>query len=45
MSADMQTAAGAVSTVSANIAEIASAVLQAGQAVTKTKDAARVLVR
>ncbi len=45
MSANMQNASGAVSTVSANISEIAAAVVQAAQAVSKTKDAARVLVR
>ena len=45
MSSNMQSAAGAVSTVSANVNSIASAVLQAGQAVSKTKEAARVLVR
>jgi PAS domain S-box-containing protein len=45
MSANMQSASNAVSTVSANITEISAAVLQAAQAVTKTKEAARVLVR
>jgi PAS domain S-box-containing protein len=45
MSANMQRASNAVSTVSANITEISAAVLQAAQAVTKTKEAARVLVR
>lgn len=45
MSASMQTAAGAVTTISANVNSIAAAVLQAGQAVSKTKEAAEVLVR
>ncbi len=45
MSANMQNASNSVSTVSSNISEITSAVLQAAQAVTKTKEAARVLVR
>ena len=45
MSSNMQSASAAVSTVSTNIREISSAVHQAAQAVTKTKDAAKVLVR
>lgn len=45
MSANMRSAAGAVTTVSSNLTGIAAAVLQAGQAVAKTKEAARVLVR
>jgi methyl-accepting chemotaxis protein len=45
MSSNMQSASTAVSTVSTNIREISSAVHQAAQAVTKTKDAAKVLVR
>jgi PAS domain S-box-containing protein len=45
MSATMQSAFGAVSTVSANINEISAAVLQASQAMSKTKEAAQVLVR
>ena len=45
ISGTMRNASGSVSTVSANITEIASAILQAAQAVSKTKEAARVLVR
>ncbi|UEM25024.1 methyl-accepting chemotaxis protein (plasmid) [Skermanella mucosa] len=45
MSSNMQSASAAVSTVSANIREISSAVHQAAQLVTRTKDAAEVLVR
>jgi PAS domain S-box-containing protein len=45
MSMNMQSAAQAVGTISANIAEISSAVEQAELAVSKTKDAAVVLVR
>jgi hypothetical protein len=45
MSVNMPSASGAVSTVSANMAEISSAVLQAAEAVSKTKEAARVLAR
>jgi PAS domain S-box-containing protein len=45
MSSNMQSASAAVSTVSTNVKEISSAVHQAAQAVTKTKDAAKVLVR
>lgn len=45
MSESMQSASSAVSTVSTNINEISSAVLQVADAVTKTKQAARVLVR
>ena len=45
MSANMQSASGAVSTVSSNITEIAAAVRQAAEAMAKTKQAARVLVR
>lgn len=43
MSDSMQSASGAVSTVSANIHEIAEAIVQAGVSVDKTKEAARVL--
>ena len=45
MSVNMQNASGAVGTVTANIVEISAAVLQAAQAVAKTKQAAQVLVR
>lgn len=45
MSANMHSASDSVSTVSANITEISSAVLQVAHAVTKTKQAAKVLVR
>jgi hypothetical protein len=41
----MQSASSAVSTVSSNINEISTAVLQAAGAVAKTKQAAQVLVR
>jgi hypothetical protein len=44
MSSNMRSASAAVSTVSTNVKEISSAVHQAAQAVTKTKDAAKVLV-
>ncbi len=45
MSTNMQSASHAVSTISANITEISSAVLQAAQAMAKTKEAAAVLSR
>ena len=45
MSANMHNASTSVHTVSNNITEIAAAVLAAGQAVSKTKEAARVLAR
>ncbi len=45
MSSNMQSASASVSTVSSNVGEISSAVHQAALAITKTKDAAKVLVR
>jgi methyl-accepting chemotaxis protein len=45
MSSAMQTASDAVTTVTMNIGEIASAVQQAAQAMSRTKEAAQVLVR
>ena len=45
MSSNMQSASAAVSTVSSNVGEISSAVHQAAMAITKTKEAAKVLVR
>ena len=45
MSANMQSASGAVNIVTTSITEISSAVLQAADAITKTKQAAMVLVQ
>jgi methyl-accepting chemotaxis protein len=45
MSANMQGAAMAVETITGSINEISAAILQAGQAVGKTKEAAQVLAR
>ncbi len=45
MSADMQSASSATATVSANIEQIASAIQQTMTAITKTEQAAQILVR
>ncbi|EWY36385.1 methyl-accepting chemotaxis protein [Skermanella stibiiresistens SB22] len=45
MSANMQGASASVSTVSSSVGEISGAIEQAARAVTKTKEAAQVLVR